>query len=418
MSEEKEVKAPLKADIVGAFYNQEALAEPVCWGLAQNREQINNILVCNDDLWRPEQIDAFKEYWLGPIVHVLHESRGEDIVECLMQEGTDESYPPMYLLEHPHEGFGPSTCCNQGFAFSDAEYIMTIGYDQIMPPKTLETILLFAQPNKVIIGSVHHMIPEEFSMDLLPDNVKVHTPDWRTAFHQQFFNMNRQWMVCHNGHNLWPREAVRRIGGFEERYNKFGVTMEDWEFSARWLMAYGPKSMYFGPTYSWHFGDRHNAKKREERGLPSDEFRAQMARTIGRLYDGRYYFFPDPAQKLVSHANIIPGLKEFPPVFHDVRTDCYDLGWMEDDSAKEVIIIAGHEWIGKLQFKSFINTLMPKLQDWSAVKVFLPEDANYNADFCKKTMETAGLEIDEFRSQVIIGVKEGADDEEDTDGEA
>lgn len=396
---------PKKCDVHVTFYKQEHYAEMFCWGLRQNADAINRIFVVNDDLWSGPQITAVVTAYGGTVYILRHESE----VEELIQTG-DPNLPNMLLMEHPHVGFGPAICANQSMRYSQSEYLFTTGSDQILPPDTLSTILLYGAPRRVIIGAVHHLIPEDFRMEHLPDKVQIAVPDWRIALHTQFFKLNRQWMVCHNGHNLWHRESLLALGGFNEDYCKYGVTMEDMELGARWMMAYGANSLYFGPTFSWHFGDRHNPKKREERGLPSSEFRAEMARTLGKLYDHRWYFFPDRKQLIYSHAMMIPGNPTFPPYEHDARPDCYDLSWMEPDSAREIIYIAGHEWCSKEQFATVAATVTSRLRPWGTIKVFLAEDSDYNASYVKQQLEAAGLIIEEFNARVIIATREEDDE--------
>jgi len=188
------------------------------------------------------------------------------------------------------------------------------------------------------------------------------------------------------------------LGGFDETACKFGRTQEDNEFGARWLIAYGPKSAYFGPSISWHFTDRHLEERKLKR--PTPESRMIFARTLGEFYNQHYFLYSYEAVIVPTHANIAPE-EPVPGSTFDVRVPLPDVSWMPGGEVREVLIHPP-KGFALQDYISLFADLTRKLKDGGRVIVGSKDPEVLN--LAHEAMDQVGLEFENQNETSIEGV--------------
>jgi hypothetical protein len=219
-----------KVDIVCCFYRQHALAPFFWWGISENREYINNVIMVNDEPWDDRAIER---------------------MQALVPEGVTAVW-----LDHAHAGkgtHGVARCFNQGLRLAATEHVFLTSADQILQPGTLADSLEFAAEGRIVMGRVDSIDMGTTLADLpeptviRPDMYSVEIPALRAQRGQVMVNSWR------NGHTLIHLPSHLAIGGFDERFVEWGYGLEDQDYCARWLTAYGEHAIWWGDGASWHF---------------------------------------------------------------------------------------------------------------------------------------------------------------------
>lgn len=224
----------MKVDIVSSFYHEHAYAPFFWWGIAENTETINNVIVVNDEPW---------------------EDRAVERMQALVPEGVNAIF-----LDHEHgseSSHGAGRCMNQGAQVASTEYVLFTTADQILSPGAVADAVELAAPLRMVLGRVDS-IAMDTQLSELPDP-RILRPDMYSREIPALRAQHGQVMVnsWRNGHTLVHLPSHFVIGGFDERFVEWGYGLEDQDYCARWLTAYGEHSIWWGDGQSWHFaGDK------------------------------------------------------------------------------------------------------------------------------------------------------------------
>jgi SAM-dependent methyltransferase len=390
----------VQVDTLSVFYKHIDMLPYWMKGMEMNRKHIENCLVVCDGKFTEEELSAFFAAWPGSI------SIGTDD----MQPAVEEGWPTLRLLElddKPEGSFRASRALNLGFEMATSDYVHTVSFHAVLQPDSIEVEKQFAAPRKVLVGAMHHINPEDVTLASFPDNVPIAVPDWKPALHGVMDRAGRQWLYCHNSQNLWHRESVLKIGGFNTEAELFGRTEEDHEFGARWLLHYGSRAIFFGPTHCWSLDDRgaQALDLRNETKRPTIQAREVLARTLGNLYDQQYYLFADVEnQPLYSHVQVLPT-----EVFRqcDVRVSCTDLSWMEEGAAKDIVAIVGHQYAPGDIVEQMVGGMYRALKPWGRIRLMFPADPVPGSErtVWEAAVEQAGFEIEQLPDGILLACK-------------
>jgi SAM-dependent methyltransferase len=392
----------VKVDILSVYYDLIEALPYYIKSVEMNREHIENAIVVCDGKFSEFELGAFLNEWPGEV------SLSPDEIT---RSAYEEDWPTLLLMEldeKPEGSFRVAEALNMGFHNAPSEYVHTVSFDSVMQPGCIEIEKQFAAPRKVLVGAMHHLDPAETDVSQFPDNVIIARPDWKPSLHQMFDRAGRQWLYCHNSHNLWHRDSVLALGGFCTDADKYGRTCEDHEFAARWLYEYGPRSIFFGPTYSWNLSDRTVDSEREGVDAvkrPTIQSREILARTLGKLYDQQYYLFSDTEnQPVYSHVQCLP---ENMAAITDVRVSCTDLSWMPEGEVKDIIAIVGHQYTPGDCIKGMVEGMHRALRPWGRIKLLFPADPipGSEREHWEAAVEAVGFEIEQLPDQVLVACK-------------
>jgi len=150
---------------------------------------------------------------------------------------------PVRLITHPHAGFCPGRCRNEGVAASEAEYILLLDGDCLIPPDHVRTHLERRRQGLVWIGERIRLdeetsagVDEEASYrgtfeSLAPWSERYNV--LRRAVKAWWHNLRRHPQkpyLTSNNVGLW-RDDYYRVNGFDENYVGWGC--EDDDFGLR-----------------------------------------------------------------------------------------------------------------------------------------------------------------------------------------
>ena len=190
-------------DIVIDFYRKGAHWPKVAFGLAQNIDHINRVIVVNDEPWTDEGRLLF---WRDPI-HL-------DPTKLL-------------LLDHEHEGFGSARCVNEGMRAVETEYWMVLNADVMLGPDSLADTLALAAPRTIIYPFV--------------DDIPVHFED---GFSSPF--TGAPWRYYRDFCALEHTASSLVLGGRRE-FPSWGYS--DHDYGCRWALHFGlDKVLHDGGT--------------------------------------------------------------------------------------------------------------------------------------------------------------------------
>lgn len=225
----------MKIDIICCYYRQIQYLPFFAWGIEQNKDEIERVIIVNDEPWDDDEI-----------VKIM-----------------DTLPVPVTLLDHDHAGegtHGVARCFNQGLSRATTDYAFLTSFDQILTPGTLLDILDLASPSRMVLGRVDS-ISSSTKLEDLPDPTIIRKDMYDSHILKLRANPG---MVCigswRNGHTLVDVDAHFEIGGFDERFVRWGYGLEDQDYAIRWLLEFGRHSIVWGDSSSWHFaGDKPSA---------------------------------------------------------------------------------------------------------------------------------------------------------------
>ena len=353
----------MKVDVVIAYFRQEHLWPFVAWGLQRNAAHINRVLLINDEPWT----------WTPTLPGI-----------------------PLVLLDHPHDGFGMTRSYNQGALASETDTVLFIQGDLVLEsdflakalPRTLHFPLLYTWVFYIEIPAT----PSDLEQ---PSRIAL---DWRgnDGLILELRQKHRMFILGKGASFLVNRAQYLALGGFDEHYAPLGPNCEDHDFAARWIMAYGPDTLDFGHSVSWHLGDPPAARVRNFLArMPSYASRARLAGTLGRYFNNRYTLFGttneiqkprDLTRCLVGHASD----KQC-----DVRVDCLQLAWMQDGTAQAIDEGLPTTYLPVNQIEEHLATVFHKLAPSGELTLYFPERPPWTTARLSAYLKSVGFEIEE-----------------------
>jgi len=146
---------------------------------------------------------------------------------------------PVRFVTHKHEGFCPGRCRNEGVAASEADYVLLLDGDCMIPPDHLRIHLERRKPGVVWLGD-HVKLKEEESASITPamafdgayparTSRAIASKMWRKALKASWYkatgNVTKPRLTSNNV-GMW-REDYFRVNGFDENYIGWGCEDDD-----------------------------------------------------------------------------------------------------------------------------------------------------------------------------------------------
>jgi glycosyltransferase involved in cell wall biosynthesis len=213
-------------DVVVVFYRQEELWPLVMRGLWQNRKDIENIIIVNDEEWPP-----------GYAIEVY-----------------DGILRKLVMLDHPHEYDAAAVSTYQGMEAATTEYVCCIDGDIVLHKGSLSTLLEDAKPGR-LLGGLLHSIPRATTLEELA-NPPIIVDDPR------LWGECRPEATVRAGYTLCRREDYFAMGGHDRTWPGYGCL--DWDFNMRWMMRFGRDSLHIGKGEAYHLGIKKRNKRHPE----------------------------------------------------------------------------------------------------------------------------------------------------------
>jgi hypothetical protein len=216
----------MKVDLTVTFYRQEWAWPLVAYGLEQNFEHINRVILVNDEEWNTSTVSPIMDLW-------------------------KRSYPPLVMLSHTHNDFGSHRCIYQGIEASETEYVAHIDGDIVLAPDSLARMFDDAAPEVLLCG-LSHDVPKATKLADLPH---PHAPrnDFRfEAKHLKMPVIVQKMCMARDLYLVHRREDYFAIGGHTVAWPGYGYL--DYDVAMRWMMRFGKDSIRFGDGDSYHLG--------------------------------------------------------------------------------------------------------------------------------------------------------------------
>ena len=277
-------------DVVIPYWDKLNTLPLVLAGLEANREYIDN-------------------------VHIVHDGPYDDAVKKLAHQSNLRTFIWGFA---EHSDFGVARCINLGMERAQSPSILVCDADVVIGPDTLRNIQDLAPLQAFSFAGAPSSVTLQDYPDLPtfigdPRQRYTATVTRRAPFH-----------LFRGGLFLADRQHFLDLGGWNTSLTSYGL--QDTEFAARWLAAYGQGSFAYsslGPA--WHIGDAMTDEDRKAKQVAPAN-RRLCARALAAFFGHRYNLGsgdnPDS-----SCLNVDITVKA------DVRLDCSDISWIPANTA-------------------------------------------------------------------------------------
>ncbi len=227
----------MKIDIVIDFYKRFDIWPLVAWGLDQNAEHINKLLLVNDARWSLVDIDTLQD---------------------MLKEVN------IIPLDHERRGITPQRSIRQGAQEVETEYFAHIDSDVVLAPGSLAANLELVEKELIVYGTVPD-VSKHTKLDCL-DDPTIARPDWRIE--KPVIDLQTRFRMCRDSYWIMRQEDyVANDGGHDINFPGYGCV--DYDFACRWMMRFGLESWMIGPGVGYHVGG-------DERQHETDPVNAEM----------------------------------------------------------------------------------------------------------------------------------------------
>lgn len=170
---------------------------------------------------------------------VVADDGSDDETAELCADFARQSPFPMQFVTHPHEGFCPGRCRNEGVAASEADYLLLLDGDCIIPPDHVRIHLEKRRPGVVRLGD-HVRLSQGESAKITADAAQrgdyrarrsklIASQMWRKAAKASWYKLTRNTSkprLTSNNVGIW-RSDYEAVNGFDENYVGWGCEDDD-----------------------------------------------------------------------------------------------------------------------------------------------------------------------------------------------
>lgn len=205
---------------------------------------------------------AAQQVSAGTIEVVVADDGSRDETPDVVQQFRRQAHSPVRFVTHPHAGFCPARCRNEGAAASQAEYLLFLDGDCLIPPDHVPIHLARRARGVVHVGdcvrlteAVSAKITEQavaaggFAAQAPPaERSKL----WWKACRSWMYEVlrhDRKPALIGNNFGIW-RDDYFRVNGFDENYVGWGC--EDDDFGLRLRRAGVTLKTMLWWTYAYH----------------------------------------------------------------------------------------------------------------------------------------------------------------------
>lgn len=252
-----------------AYYKQKDNLPLVAWGIEQNREFVDHVVICSDDILEVGEMSTFKE------------KMDELGIEC-------------DVLSHRHGGNGVNRCLNKAIDYLRTDLITVLAADVVLPPGCLEELARYApnmKLNTLLSGPCDTIKP--LTLDELAAGqitLREDLTHTRVTSDNLFYSL-RPWLHTRGVNNTFRRDAFDKVR-YDEAYEGRGY--KDWDFVLRWARTHGTSSIAVQPrSRRWHIHDWESSP-RPNSELAGFRFADRLAEYFGHRYQlfGAHYCDP------------------------------------------------------------------------------------------------------------------------------
>jgi GT2 family glycosyltransferase len=186
----------MKVDVIYCFYKQHQFWDKIKWGISQNKDHINKVILVND----------------GPVEEL---------------DGLELDDAELVKLGHKKEGWGWCTSANQGIEAASTYYVQLSEGDCVLAPKSLEISLPLLLPTKLLSGPRPVYVDKGFAAD---NRIEIQAKRER-IWKKKGLLPTGDCLLVIGGHMLMSTTAHKGLGGFDER---FKMGWQDYDYGLRW----------------------------------------------------------------------------------------------------------------------------------------------------------------------------------------
>jgi glycosyltransferase involved in cell wall biosynthesis len=202
-----------------------------------------SIVVCTyrrpDNLRRVLASIAGQQDVDGRFEVVVADDGSDDDTQKVVDEFRRTARFAVHFVTHKHEGFCPGRCRNEGVAAAQADYILLLDGDCIIPPDHLKIHLEKRQPGVVWLGD-HARLDERESAAICAERafsgafpartsslvaLRMRRKALKTSWYKLSGNSTKPRLTSNNV-GIW-RDDYLRVNGFDENYVGWGCEDDD-----------------------------------------------------------------------------------------------------------------------------------------------------------------------------------------------
>jgi glycosyltransferase involved in cell wall biosynthesis len=170
---------------------------------------------------------------------VVADDGSDDETPQVVDQFRDSVSFPVRFVTHKHQGFCPGRCRNEGVAAAQADYVLLLDGDCMIPPDHLRIHLERRQPGVVWLGD-HVKLEEAESAKITPamayegsyparSSRAIASRMWRKALKASWYkatgNVTKPRLTSNNV-GIWRKDYLR-VNGFDENYVGWGCEDDD-----------------------------------------------------------------------------------------------------------------------------------------------------------------------------------------------
>jgi len=197
-------------------------------------------------------------------VIVADDGSRDETVDVFRQFRRRVNFPTRFVT-HEHAGFCPGRCRNEGVAASQADYLLLLDGDCLMPPDHVRIHLERRCPGAVQMGDclrlstdVSSQVTEEMAQSGTFSSLGNRSERWRLwrkaclAWWHNFRRHPRKPVLIGNNLGLW-RSDYERVNGFDENFVGWGCEDDDFGMRLRCAGLKLQSILWWTRTYHlWH----------------------------------------------------------------------------------------------------------------------------------------------------------------------
>jgi len=235
----------MRADVLITFYDQFDKWPLVLWGLVNNKDSINKVIVSKDGRWGDKGLTAI----------------GSGLT--------------IQLVEQDHVGWGAGTTINNGMRHVESDVVCCIDADMALAPGSLANSLRYMNDVGLLAGRVIdtspdvHLEPISRQTDAGDRSIEM-TLVCEQLRHDQRGVQFRSPLPLNlrHGHYLANTRKWLDLGGQPtDEFKVDGVDAyfsQDYVLAAKWMMAYGRDDFAWGGGHAYHLGGIYVAAQESE----------------------------------------------------------------------------------------------------------------------------------------------------------
>lgn len=246
-----------------AYYNQKENLPLLAWGIEQNAEHIDHIVLSADAILEDGELSSFAQ-------------KIEDLDL------------PLNIIHQKHQGNGVNRCLNRAIDILRPEIVTVMAADTILPPGCLAELSLYTErlPKEALLSGPADDVKPMTLTELSEGKITRREDLTHTRFggDNPFFAF-RPWLWTRGVNLTFHREAFQNVR-YDEKFDGRGY--KDWDFVLRWAKTYGSGAVLVQPrSRRWHLNDWEGPSK----GPNSELAGIRFADRLGEYFNHRYQLF-------------------------------------------------------------------------------------------------------------------------------